>query len=209
MMVKMKSDGLLIVISGPSGVGKGTVCTKLLVAETKLKLSVSDTTRKPREGEKNGINYSFITKEQFLANMKNNAYLEWAEVYGNFYGTPKAAVEDNITIGRDTLLEIDPQGALLVKEQYPDGIFIFIVPPNFETLEHRLRSRNTDAEETIRKRLHLFQEEIKQIPMYDYIVVNDDIEDTVKKVKAILDAEHLRFEHTSVYADLLAEVDKL
>ncbi len=205
----MKSDGLLIVISGPSGVGKGTVCAKLLVAETKLKLSVSDTTRKPRKGEKNGINYSFITKEQFLANMKNNAYLEWAEVYGNFYGTPKAAVKNNITIGRDTLLEIDPQGALLVKEQHPDGIFIFILPPNFETLERRLRGRNTDTEETIRKRLDLFKEEIKQIPMYDYIVVNDDIEDTVKKVKAILDVEHLRFEHTSVYADLLAEVDKL
>lgn len=205
----MKSDGLLIVISGPSGVGKGTVCTKLLVAETRLKLSVSDTTRKPREGEKNGINYSFITKEQFLANMRNNAYLEWAEVYGNFYGTPKAAVEENITIGRDTLLEIDAQGAFLVKEKFPDGIFIFIVPPNFEVLEHRLRGRNTDTEETIRKRLHLFKEEIKQIPMYDYIVVNDDIEDTVKKVKAIIDAEHLRFEHTSVYADLLAEVEKL
>lgn len=205
----MKSDGLLIVISGPSGVGKGTVCTKLLVAETRLKLSVSDTTRKPREGEKNGINYSFITKEQFLANMRNNAYLEWAEVYGNFYGTPKAAVEENITIGRDTLLEIDTQGAFLVKEKFPDGIFIFIVPPNFEVLEHRLRGRNTDTEETIRKRLYLFKEEIKQIPMYDYIVVNDDIEDTVKKVKAIIDAEHLRFEHTSVYADLLAEVEKL
>lgn len=205
----MKSDGLLIVISGPSGVGKGTVCTKILVAETRLKLSVSDTTRKPREGEKNGINYSFITKEQFLANMRNNAYLEWAEVYGNFYGTPKAAVEENITIGRDTLLEIDTQGAFLVKEKFPDGIFIFIVPPNFEVLEHRLRGRNTDTEETIRKRLYLFKEEIKQIPMYDYIVVNDDIEDTVKKVKAIIDAEHLRFEHTSVYADLLAEVEKL
>ena len=113
----MKSEGLLIVISGPSGVGKGTVCASLLEQLETLKVSLSDTTRTPRAGEKNGINYSFITKEQFLTNIENEAYLEWAEVYGNFYGTPKAAVENNIKNGVDTLLEIDTQGASLVKKQ--------------------------------------------------------------------------------------------
>lgn len=205
----MKSEGLLIVVSGPSGVGKGTVCAKLLAAEPNLKLSISDTTREPREGEKNGINYSFITKEQFLTNIDNNGYLEWAEVYGNFYGTPKAAVEKNISNGVDTLLEIDTQGASLIKEEFPDGIFIFIAPPDYQTLESRLRGRATDSEETIVKRLKLFHEEIGRIPMYDYVIVNDDLDSAVKKVRAVLLAEHQRFEHSSVYANLISEDDVL
>lgn len=205
----MKSDGLLIVISGPSGVGKGTICAEVLATEPNLKLSVSDTTRAPREGEENGINYSFITREQFLTNIENEAYLEWAEVYGNFYGTPRSAVEKNIKNGIDTLLEIDTQGASLIKKSFPDGVFIFIAPPDYKTLESRLRGRKTDSEETIRKRLNLFKDEIKRIPMYDYVIINDDIEIAVDKVRAVLKAEHQRFEHTSAYANLFSEDDTI
>ncbi len=205
----MKSEGLLIVISGPSGVGKGTVCKELLGAEPSLKLSLSDTTRSPREGEKNGINYSFITKEQFLTNIANKAYLEWAEVYGNFYGTPRAAVENNLKNGVDTLLEIDTQGASLIKEIFPDGVFIFIAPPDYETLASRLRGRATDSEEVIEKRLNLFRDEIRRIPMYDYVVVNHEgqIDKTVANIRSILTSEHHRFEHTAVYTKLISEVE--
>lgn len=201
----MKSDGLLIVISGPSGVGKGTVCSRLLEAEDNLFVSVSDTTRNPREGETNGVDYSFISKENFLTNIENNAYLEWAEVYGNFYGTPRAKVEENLNLGKDTLLEIDTRGAFLIKEQFPEGVYIFIAPPSREAQEARLRGRKTDDEATIIKRLQKLDSELEKIPMYDYIVVNEDLDAAVNDVRAILKAEHLKFEHSSVYTKLLSK----
>lgn len=201
----MKSDGLLIVISGPSGVGKGTVCSRLLEAEDNLFISVSDTTRNPREGETNGVDYSFISKENFLTNIENNAYLEWAEVYGNFYGTPRAKVEENLNLGKDTLLEIDTRGAFLIKEQFPEGVYIFIAPPSREAQEARLRGRKTDDEATIIKRLQKLDSELEKIPMYDYIVVNEDLDAAVNDVRAILKAEHLKFEHSSVYTKLLSK----
>ena len=198
-------DGLLIVISGPSGVGKGTICRRLLEEDGNISLSLSDTTRVPREGEVNGKDYTFISPEEFKTKRDNEGYLEWAEVYGNYYGTPKAGVEAVLASGRDILLEIDTVGATNVHDMVPEGVFIFVLPPSFAELEARLRGRNTDADEVIARRLSLFRQELKKLPMYDYVVVNDDIEKAVADVKSILRGERLRFEHTDDYISLIQE----
>ncbi len=210
-MTMKHKEGLLIVISGSSGVGKGTVCSKLLETQTDMKVSVSHTTRSPREGEKEGINYFFTSKDAFEANIESDAYLEWAKVYDDYYGTPRDFVEENLNVGIDTLLEIDTQGAILVKEKFPEGIFIFLLPPSYHALKSRLEGRNTETPEKIVKRLGLFQTELRRVPMYDYVVVNEEgkVEETVEKIRAIITAEHLKFEHSKDYTAFLLEGDTL
>ncbi len=184
--------GLLIVLSGPSGVGKGTVCAELRKAVPELVYSISATTRPPREGEVDGVNYFFKTKEEFMEMIRTNQLLEWAEYVGNYYGTPTEFVKKTLDEGKDIILEIEVQGAMKVKESYPEGVFIFLVPPSLHELEQRINSRGTETEEAIRDRLLTAENELKMIEHYDYVVVNDKIESACSRIKSIIVAEHCR-----------------
>ena len=190
-MDRAEHTGKLFIISGPSGTGKGTIC-KRLIDETKVEISVSMTTRKPREGEIDGKSYYFTTKEDFQKAIENGGFLEWAEVYGNYYGTPKAKVEEKLAAGIDVVLEIDIQGALNVKEAYPNGIFIFILPPSMAELRKRITGRGSETEESINLRLSQTLKEVSYIDKYDYCVVNGELEEAVARVKSIVIAEHSR-----------------
>lgn len=181
--------GLLIVCSGPSGVGKGTVLAKVLKENPNMQYSVSVTTREPRPDEVEGINYFFKTKTEFLHMIDNDEVLEYAEVFDNFYATPKSYVEEKLREGRDVVLEIDVQGALQVKEKMPEAVLIFLAPPSFEELERRLRGRATEDVETVHRRLQDAHGEIAQQDKYDYVIVNDAVQDTVKKFLAIVEKE--------------------
>lgn len=185
-----KDKGLLIVISGPSGVGKGTICSALRQASPDLVYSVSATTRTCRHGEVDGINYFFKTKEQFTSMIENDDLLEWAEYVGNYYGTPRSFVEETIASGKDIILEIEVQGALKVKEKYPDGVFVFIMPPSLAELENRIQNRGTETEESMRNRLSVAVEEIGLLEQYDYAVVNDEVAAACQRIQAIIMAEH-------------------
>ena len=186
------SPGELFIISGPSGTGKGTICRRLMEETENIALSVSATTRAPREGEVDGVNYYFLDKETFEERVNEGGFLEYAEVFGNFYGTPKKPVEDKLAEGIDVLLEIDVQGAVQVKKNYPEGIFIFVLPPTLAELRNRLIKRGTDSMEVIEHRLSMAMDEIRQMFEYDYFVVNDDLEEAVDKVRCIVSAEHAR-----------------
>lgn len=186
------SKGLLIVISGPSGAGKGTICKELLKNNPNINLSVSATTRAPRQGEEHGINYFFKEKSEFLEMMDNNQFLEHAEVYGNYYGTPKDFAMEKIEKGEDILLEIDIQGALQVKKNYPDGVFIFILPPSLEELKKRIIGRGSETEESLYRRYGAAKAEIEYAFKYHYGVVNDEVEEATAKVEAILKAERCK-----------------
>ncbi len=186
--------GILIVVSGPSGAGKGTVCKELLREDPSLRLSISATTRKPRIGESEGVNYFFFDKQKFEKMVEEDQFLEWAEVYGNYYGTPKAFVESQLESGNDVILEIDIQGAMKARQKYSDGVFIFIVPPSMGELEKRIKGRATETSEEIKLRFAKAATEMKYISKYDYIVVNDEVNKAAHKVLAILTAEKCKVE---------------
>ena len=193
----VKNTGKLFVLSGPSGAGKGTICKRLLEETDKLDLSVSMTTRKPRVGETEGVSYFFTEKEVFQEHIKKGNLLEYAEDYGNYYGTPKTPVLDKLSRGIDVILEIDMQGALKVKESYPDGVFIFILPPSMTELRKRLTGRGTETAEAIELRLGEALKELSYIDKYDYCVVNGVLEEAVARVKAIVVAEHSKVAFTA------------
>ena len=178
--------GKLYVISGSSGVGKGTLLKAFLEKHPDFKLSVSCTTRKPREGEIHGINYFFLSQEEFQNHIDNNEFLEWAEFSGNRYGTQKAYVERKLSEGKNLILELDTVGALNVKKIMPEATLIFILPPSLEELEARLRGRHTETEEAIQKRLASTKMEIENSKNYDYKVINDDIQRALKELESIM-----------------------
>jgi guanylate kinase len=186
--------GLLVVVSGPSGVGKGTVCGMLRKRNPDLVYSISATTRSPRQGERHGVNYFFHTKDEFLVMRDNGQLIEWAEYVGNYYGTPRQFVEEKLNAGEDVILEIEVQGAKQVKEQFPEGIFIFLLPPSMDELKRRIMGRGTENVSTIHRRLHVASSECKELAIYDYAVINDRLERACEKIEAILIAEHC---HTS------------
>ena len=190
--MKNRGRGLLIVISGPSGAGKGTICKQLLENNSELKLSVSATTRLPRAGEVDGVNYYFITKEDFEHKIECGDFLEYAQVYDNYYGTPKSNVEEMLEKGKDVILEIDIQGALKVKENFEEGIFIFILPPSMEELKQRIIKRGSETEESLMKRFKSAYKEINFVSKYNYAVVNDEVDLAVEKLEAIICAEKCR-----------------
>ena len=189
----MSREGLLVIVCGPSGVGKGTILSALMERNGNVRYSISATTRSPRQGEKDGVNYFFKTREEFEEMIKNDALVEWDEYCGNFYGTPKSYVEQTIKQGYDVILEITVEGALNVKKKYPDCVTIFLLPPSFEELRRRIINRGTEDEEIISKRLAVAKWEIEQVDQYDYVVINDYVEKTADCLNHILQSEKLKY----------------
>ena len=206
----MSERGLLIVFSGPSGVGKGTVGQEIFsTPDHKFDYSVSMTTRPQRPGEVDGVDYFFRTREEFEALIKEGQMLEYAEYVGNYYGTPLSYVNETLDKGIDVFLEIEVQGALQVKSKVPDGVFIFLTPPDLEELEERLVGRGTDSPEVIAQRIERAKEEIALMREYDYAVVNDQVSLAAERVKRVIEAEHYRVDRViGRYTNMVKETDK-
>lgn len=184
----MKRKGILIVVSGFSGVGKGTLMRELLRTYDNYALSVSMTTRKPREGEEEGVSYFFVDRETFERTIRQDGLVEYAEYCGNYYGTPKEYVERCLAQGKDVILEIEIQGALKVREKFPQALLLFVMPPDAEELRRRLAGRGTEEDAVIRRRLARAQEESKGIENYEYIIINDDLQACVQEMHAVITA---------------------
>lgn len=202
----MKKEGLLIIISGPSGAGKGTIYNEVIARRPEIKKSISVTTRDPRPGEIEGVHYYFRSLEEYQHMIAGGDFLETAAVYSNYYGTPKAPVFEMLNSGDDVMFEIDTLGTEQIKKKYPKSIAIFIMPPSFEILEQRLRGRGTETEEAILRRLSFAKKELGKYKMFDYIVFNDDKEKAVMSVLAIIDAEKNKIvKNESIIKKLLNE----
>lgn len=202
--------GLLIVLSGPSGVGKGTVRKEIFDdPTTSYKYSISMTTRQMREGEVNGVDYFFKTKEEFEALIQEDQFIEYAEYVGNYYGTPVQYVKDTMAEGHDVFLEIEVEGAKQVIKKFPDALFIFLAPPSLDHLKERLIGRGTETDEKIQSRVNEARKEVEMMNLYDYVVVNDEVHLAKERIQSIVEAEHLKRERVeAIYRKMLLEAKK-
>jgi guanylate kinase len=205
--MKLNQNGLLIVLSGPSGVGKGTVRKALFESEGhNFTYSISMTTRQPRAGEVDGEDYYFVTREEFEKRIAEGKFLEYAEFVGNYYGTPIDKVKENIAAGKEVVLEIEVEGARQVKQKMSDAVFIFIAPPSFKALHERLKTRGTERQEVIDERLAKARRELRLMNDYDYIVINDEVNNAADGIRAIIRAEHASTKRSAEgYIELLEE----
>jgi len=204
----MTEEGLLLIISGPAGVGKGTVCQVLCRENPRLHYSVSLTTRSPRPGEQDGVSYFFVSEDDFMTQRDRGQMLEWANVHGNYYGTPAHLVAKMRKEGRDVILEIDTQGARQIRRNIKDGVFVFLLPPTMQDLLKRIHKRGADAPDAIKRRFANAFRELEELENYDYLVINEEIEAAVLNIKAIIAAEKCRINrHRGILKRLLEEGD--